>query len=118
MNLLYENKKIGKYLGEANTLKPETMKLLKSFSKDKTIRKPIASMMKYGKDDPGYGLARITTVNMMNDFLTSMGKAYEAGKHFDLAKELGKKKYSKVTDPFDKYFREYVTNVHKLMFKK
>lgn len=109
--------KFKEYMNEAKLQKP-TMDKLKELSNDKTIHKYINKIVMYKKNDEGYGLARISAVNVLNDLVTAIGNAYEKGKKIDVNKEFSKKKYQKVTDPFNEWILKYAQAIHKHLFSE
>jgi hypothetical protein len=111
--------RFNKYINEAKTLQMDTVDKINTMAKNPTLKSLVKKIFSYGgKGNQGYAMARLMTTNLMNDFILDMGSAYEAGKSFNLKTELGKKKYNKVTEPFDDWFREYVTIVHKELYGK
>ena len=110
---------VDKYIGEANiVLQQATADKINLLAKEPTLKSLTKKIMGYQKSDPGLGLARIMTVNMMNDFILKMGSAYEAGKSFNLKSELNKKEFNKVTEPYSDWFKEYVTIVYNHLYGK
>ena len=99
-------------------LKDETADKINAMGKDKDLKKWARKIAMWGKNDSGLGLARITTVNMLNDFVLKMGKAWEQGKKFDIAKEIERKEFNKVTNPFLEFFRNYVTVLYGKLYDK
>lgn len=104
---------------ETKVLKQPTVDKINAMAKDQKLKSIVKKIFAYGgKGNEGYGLARITTINLMNDIVTEIAHAFEAGKSFNLKAELAKKKYDKVTDPYDSLWREYATIIYNNLYGK
>lgn len=110
--------KFKNYLDEAIVLKQDTADKINNISKDPALKKIARKIVMFKKNDEGWGMARVMSVNLMNDFMLAMGSAYEKGKKFDVDKEFNKKKFQKVTDPFESWIKEYAKGVHKHLYGK
>jgi len=104
------------YLTET-TLSKETTKMIGNI-KDPKLRSIAKKITSYKSNDKSLSLARVKTMNLIQKMVMNMGQAYDAGENFDIKKQLSKKEFKTVTDPFKEWFESYVTVMHKNIWTK